>query len=197
MCGGEPARGWKQHVEHLAPTSPLLTQPLPERPAFDELHGEEDVAVQLTDVVDRQHVGVGEPRHRARLAKEALAHLFLRFLRRSARPQHLERDRTAQLRVARGIDDSHSAGADWPEHLVSGDCFRIRDRHGGRVRDELNEDPAAHFAGAQMPFRLRQPLGRETTIDVLEQILFRDAAHGSRPQVARDATAVYTTKDGL
>ena len=63
--------------------------------------------------------------------------------------------------------------------------------------DELNEDPAAHFAGAQMPFRLRQPLGRETTIDVLEQILFRDAAHGSRPQVARDATAVYTTKDGL
>src|SRR5206468_2161351 len=136
--------------------------------------------------------GMGEPRHRARFAKEAFAHLLLGLLRRSAGPQHLERDRTAQLRVAGGIDDSHSAGADWPEHLVSADRFGIRDGRRGRVRDELDEDLAAHFAGAQMPFRLRQPLGRETPIDVLEQILFRDAAHGARPRVAKDATAVYT-----
>ncbi|MFO0748492.1 MAG: hypothetical protein U1F43_22930 [Myxococcota bacterium] len=63
----------------------------------------------------RGHVRVGEPRGRARLAQEALAHGVVgRGLIAGAAgdAQHLQRDVALEVGVARAIDDAHAAGTD-------------------------------------------------------------------------------------
>ena len=76
-----------EYFEHIAPVSSLLGKPASQAAAVNQLHRHEDVASELPHVVDGEHVGMGQPRHRARLAQEPVAHLCLGGIARPARPQ--------------------------------------------------------------------------------------------------------------
>ena len=108
---------------------------------------------------------MGQPRHRARLAQEPVAHLCLGSIARPARPQHLERNGPAQLCVPRRIDDAHSARGDRTDHFVSTGQLPLGIV---RLRSDLREQLPAGIAAAQMRLGLRPILGRETTLDVLQ-----------------------------
>jgi hypothetical protein len=129
-----------------------LGQPAPQGHALDVLHRDEQVVLGEPDVVDRDHVGMGEPRHRLGLAEQPRAPLPV-----AAHPaQPLDRDRAAEVRIARAVHHAHAAGADQlldhvaPELRAARQPRRLDDRrrarrladrarHGGR-RARLHRD---------------------------------------------------------
>ena len=87
---------------------------LPQRPAVDELHGDELDAVGGTDVVDGDEVRVVQRRGRARFLLEPLDPLGVRGDRGG---QHLESDVASEPRVARSVNLSHPAGSESGDDL--------------------------------------------------------------------------------
>ena len=85
MRGGEPAAGGDERVDDLADRARLAGEPLGERLAVDQLHRDVVATVRGADLVDGDDVRVREPRHRARLAQQALARVA-RAVDRSAAP---------------------------------------------------------------------------------------------------------------
>ena len=84
-----------------------------------ELHDDVGRAVRVVaEVVDRHHVGVGEPGHRAGLALEAL--LVLGMLR-DLGEHHLQGDLALEERVERLVDDAHASAAAEGHDLVLAD----------------------------------------------------------------------------
>ena len=67
---GQPARRLRRTTaSDLAPACAAAPRSqVRERLALDELHRDEDLSPKRADVVDRDHVRMGEPRHRLRLA---------------------------------------------------------------------------------------------------------------------------------
>ena len=89
-----------------------------QRHAIEEFHGDERVAVVLSDFVDSADVGVIKRRGGARLATEALQ--GLRVLGHLVR-QELESDEAAELGVFGLVNDAHAASAELFEDAVVGD----------------------------------------------------------------------------
>jgi len=80
-----------------------------QRLPFDELHGDEDVALCLADFVDRAEVRVIERRRRTRFSHQALARGWIGLVFGS---QELDRDRAAELKIVGQVDVRHPAGAE-------------------------------------------------------------------------------------
>ena len=99
--------------------------------AFDVLHDDVGMGVDVEDVVDRRDVGVGEPAGGARLAMETLArvgHAQPRFRRT------LERDVPPEPRVFSQIDLAHAAAAEALQHGVRSNPLTNQEGASGCVR---------------------------------------------------------------
>ena len=103
-----------------------------ERLALEQLHRDEELAVVLTDLMDRADVRMIERRRRARLAMEALHRPVVagEILR-----QELERDVPAESEVLGVVDDAHPPAAKFAEHAIVGDCFVDHAGAAERMRD--------------------------------------------------------------
>src|SRR5207245_2797628 len=99
----------------LARGLPLPLQSLAQRLALDVRHHVVQGALGSAGVVQRQDVGVGEPRRDLDLAQEALG----AERRGDLGPQHLDRDRPAVLEILREIDRGHPTVADLPLQCVA------------------------------------------------------------------------------
>ena len=83
-------------------------EPLGQRRALEQFHGDEQHTAVLADLVDLTDVRMIDRRGRTRLAPEALA----RSLVVGERRHRLQCDRALELLVARGVDDTHPALAE-------------------------------------------------------------------------------------
>ena len=95
-----------------------------ERLALDELHRDEVAAAGRADLVHGDDVGMREPRHRARLAQQALASLVVA----AVGLQDLERDAPLEIGIERGVDDAHAADAELALEAIAAERSRER-RH--------------------------------------------------------------------
>ena len=105
--GAERGEHRLEHLERLARAEVALgpDQVAQGAPA-DELHREEDVPLVGALVVDGDHVGVGQPGRRVRLADEPGDELLVVG---QARVHHLERDRAVETVVVGLVDRGHPA----------------------------------------------------------------------------------------
>ena len=103
---------------------------LREGAAFDQLGDEVAGVVLLARIEQRDDRVVVEPRDRPRLALRA-------FRRRAAGRDHLDRDRSAEALVARGIDRAEAAGAEPRAEAVAA--------HGQSYAQLLRGGHVAHF----------------------------------------------------
>src|SRR6185436_9013324 len=95
-------------------------QPLAERLALEQLHGDEQLAVLLADVVELADVRMVDAGGRPRLALEAPARGVV-----AAQGAHLlERDGAAEPLVPGCVDDAHAALAERARHGVVPDPGR-------------------------------------------------------------------------
>ena len=99
---------------------------LAQGPALDHLHRDVGGPVGLTDVVDRQDVGMVESRGGARLLLEALAAVGVGG---GGLRQDLDRDVAAEFGVPRAIDLAHPARAQRREDLVRAEAGAGRQAH--------------------------------------------------------------------
>jgi hypothetical protein len=86
-----------------------------QRPAFEEFHAEELLAVVFADLVDRDDVRVVQVGRRLGFGLEALEFGFGGEL---AGANHLQRDDAVEGPVARLIDDPHAAAGDGFQQFV-------------------------------------------------------------------------------
>jgi len=94
------------------------------RIAFDEFHREIMVAVARADVINRHDVGMLQARHGFRFAIEA----FDGFVRRvDAVEQNFQRDDAVEPGLARFVDDTETAAADFAEQFVAGELAFARE----------------------------------------------------------------------
>ena len=116
--GLEPAADLDRVGGRLVERQPAVAvDPLLERLAVDVLEDDVGVAVLVVaGVDDRDHVGVGDARDRARLAAEALE---LVGLIRHLAVEHLRRHISLQRLVEREVDGRHSARAELGLQAVS------------------------------------------------------------------------------
>jgi hypothetical protein len=121
--GGEAAPGGDEQRQHLAPVVAAPRQHLAEGVAVDQLHDQVQIAVVDPDVVDRDHVGMGQPGQRLGLAPQPLLEPAAA---RRALAQHLDRDRAIELGIDGGVDHAHPAGADPAHDPVAPDGRRRR-----------------------------------------------------------------------
>ena len=105
---------------------PLAVEPLAQRLALDERHGEPELAGGFAGVVHGQDVRMLEARGESDLALKALG------AERDGElgPEDLERDRTFVTEVVREIDDGHPAAAELAlERIAVGKGISEVDRH--------------------------------------------------------------------
>ena len=98
---------------------PLPAEPVAERLALDERHGEPELAGRFARVVDGQDVGVLQPGGELDLALEALG------AERGGElgEEHLEGDRAVVPEVLGEVDDGHAAAAELAlERVAVGEC---------------------------------------------------------------------------
>jgi hypothetical protein len=100
--------------------TPQFPQHFLEALALDELHGVIVNAVVSADVVDRDDVGVVQPRRRTGLAAEALQ---ADEVRRRLGRQHLQGDVAAQRLLLRFVNDAHAAAAHLAQDAVVTEPF--------------------------------------------------------------------------
>jgi hypothetical protein len=85
---------------------------LAQRASLDQLHGNEHEIAMQADIMDGDDIGMRQPRHRLRFTHQAVAQLSRLWIDVGA--QQLDGDLAAELRIARGVDHPHGAGADEP-----------------------------------------------------------------------------------
>ncbi len=137
VCGRDPATRLDVARDDLRVGRSRAQGPLPQRRAAHELHHDEDASALLTDLEHLRDVVVDDPRHRSRLAAQALA---------SRRPvvrelEQLDRDVAPELLVARREHHTHAAFADALHDGVPADAHRIRrpdETRRDAGRDELD-----------------------------------------------------------
>ena len=110
--------------------SGAIAEQLVEVGAFDELHGDERMSVDFTEVVDRDDVRVLQRPGRLCLAKEPRAQVLVA---RDGVAHHFDRDRAVEHRVDAAIDDAHRAFADLADDLVFADLGEFALRHFGET----------------------------------------------------------------
>ena len=97
-------------------------QALREDLALEQLHRDEELAAVLSNLVDLADVGMVHARRGAGLAPEPAP----RRLVAARRGHRLQRDRTLEPLVARGIDDTHASLAELGPDRVVADAVRQR-----------------------------------------------------------------------
>ena len=124
----ETGSGREVHPKNVVGGAPLLTLPVGEGDAVDELHRDEDLAVVDPDVVHRDHVRVRELGEGPRLLEQSVAIATgLPAIGRGAALEELDRDLAIELRVVGREHHAHTSGAqplqdDVPtDRLPSGD----------------------------------------------------------------------------
>ncbi len=110
VCRGE-GREHRLHQRERLPRGHrgLLADQVAQGVAGDVLHGQEDRAVVVALVEHRHHVGVGEPRGRARLADEACREVVVVA---EAGVHHLEGAHPVQSKVGGLVYGRHAAASD-------------------------------------------------------------------------------------
>ena len=161
----------EEDLEDLPPAPLSLREPGGERPAFHQLHGEEDAVAVGADVVDGEHVRVREPGHGPRLAEQPLAERG----GVSRRPQHLERHRPVQLEVAGFVDDAHAARADGPHDLVAPSLGSAFGGIGGPHR--FGQQRAAGVAALRVILERGGGRGRQPAFQQLDDVVGGKARH--------------------
>src|SRR5437868_11621058 len=96
-------------------THRLTGEALIESLALKQLHGDEALAVLLSDIVKRANIGMIQRRGRAGFALKSLQRLRIAG---EFRRQKLERNVAAEARVFRLIHHSHAAGAELGEDAI-------------------------------------------------------------------------------
>ncbi len=71
MSRGKPPPRLDELVDHRTPTAMLPVEPLAHRGTADQLHGDEDLVLVLTDLVHMHDVGVRQAGHRLGLSQHA------------------------------------------------------------------------------------------------------------------------------
>ena len=94
-------------------------QALRQRLALEELHGDEQLAALLADLVDLADVWMIHARGRARFTPEALARRLVAGQRR----HRLQGDRALETLVARRVHDAHSALPQLAHHRIAADAI--------------------------------------------------------------------------
>ena len=122
MRRGEPFARLTKGGYHLGPGPLGFPKPLPQRRPGHVLHHDRDTVVPDLDVVDRDHVRMGELGHRLGLADEpCLAALIERV-----RTESLERDLSPELGVVGPNDRAHAAASNLLEDREPPDRARCR-----------------------------------------------------------------------
>jgi hypothetical protein len=115
----QPAPRLHEHLHDLRPAPPR-PRPLAQPQPAHELHRQEHPPVRDPDLVHVDHVRVGQPRLRLRLAQQRPR------LRRPGRPlQELDRHLAIQLLVVRREHHPHPAAAEQLEQRVAPDLARL------------------------------------------------------------------------
>ena len=127
--GGQPAAGGDVGLDDLGDRVRLLL-PLPEAPARDQLHRDVRRAVGDPDVVDPDHVGVVDLRHRPRLADQPIGQ------RAVGAVQQLERDLAAEPDVIGAVHHAHRPGAEPLDHRVAAEHAARHARRGQLLRSQ-------------------------------------------------------------
>ena len=141
MSGGETPRSLNVDRHDVSPRacarfgSRRHAHPTRQRLAANELPRQIQLISVGADVVDRGDVGVTQPRHRACLAKQALANVDPAIV------QQLERDAAIQLGVERGPDRPHAAD---PESVQQGETTDPRGADGLALAHQPGEHPRSH-----------------------------------------------------
>ena len=116
--GDQAARRLQEHVHDLAPGPRVALEPAGQGVALDELHRDVQIAVVGgADVVDADHVGVGQLGDRLGLAAQPLLGVLGGEL--EPRAQQLERDLAIELGIVRGEHHAHAAGPERGQHEVA------------------------------------------------------------------------------
>ena len=89
-----------------------------QRDAFEELHGNERLAILFADVVDRADVGMVQRGRRLRFALKAGKSLRVAG---NIFGQKLKRDESVQACVLRFVDHAHATSAKFLDDLIVGD----------------------------------------------------------------------------
>lgn len=116
----EPARldtggGADSELEDLRQVERSVIELVPEVQALHERHDEEEVVLELTEIVNRDDVGVIHLRDDARLAEEARP-----AVRREHALRHdLHRDVAIEKRIAPEVDRAHSPAPELANDLVA------------------------------------------------------------------------------
>jgi len=120
--GQASARG-NECGERLTPGARLRVEPFSDGGPLDELHREVCLLSEYPNVVDLHDVGVGELRHRLRLAE----HPRLRKSAATLGSNQLECDLAIELGIVGRHDDAHPAAPNGAEHKEATDslwCIR-------------------------------------------------------------------------
>ena len=131
---------------------PVFLQDVEERAPLDEPHGQEAQPLALTDVMDANHVLVGDLAREHQLPPEPLDPLRVRP---QVGAEDLERDVDAQLLVPRLVDGAHPPDAERAEDAVAPRHHRARGEAAGeievrvRVRWIRSGEPGAFVHQAQ------------------------------------------------
>jgi hypothetical protein len=110
----ERAQDAQRGLDRLAQRQRPVSQPPIERLATQQLHDDEDVAVDLPDVEDLADAGMVDAGRGPGLAPQARA----RVIAARGRADGLDRDLALQPRIARPVDLAHAAGSERREDLV-------------------------------------------------------------------------------
>ena len=110
VCSHQSADGLDHQSQRLLRCwSPAVDQAVAEVLSFDQLHGDERLAIVAADDVDLDHVGRADARRSPSLGFEARHRLLLAA---QAGREDLERDRTVEGDLARLVDHAHAAFAE-------------------------------------------------------------------------------------
>ena len=162
VCCREPAAGMRERRRDF-PLRAAALEPMPQRATARKLHRDVHLLAARAGLVDAQHVRVIDARHRLRLAQQARARVL--GSGRYAEEQ-LDGDLAIEVRIVRGVDHAHTAGAQDLEHDETTD--RLATCEGGspgqarlrvaRARDRVCE----RRSGAQSRERNVATLGHLT-----------------------------------
>jgi hypothetical protein len=120
VSGGQATPGGDQYAQHLVPPA-WLSQPIAQRTALDELHGDEQRALVRADVIRGDHVLVRQASEHLRLLQQPPLCLRLQRPIRRRGMQQLERNVATELSIVGAVYRAAAARTDHLEHLVAAD----------------------------------------------------------------------------
>jgi hypothetical protein len=112
---GQAAPGGDELGHDLPPRPRFALEPVSERATFDALQGDEQIALDRSDVVDNHDIGMAKARHRARFAQQANVLHSSAVL---AGANELDGDIAFEGLIPRRPDNAHPSSADHFTQLV-------------------------------------------------------------------------------